>query len=251
MPTRKNYLKRIHGPPEGEPWVWLTTELLASDPWRAMSINARRLIDFLLIEHRNHAGLENGNLKAPYDQLEKAGLTRECIAAAIDEAVFLGLIRVERGGRYAGTNRPSTYRLTFRAAKDNAPPTNDWKRISASRIKAWRDEGRQHAAAARKWRKNHIGGRKVALPGCGKPHHDGAKAAAEDRPASQNSADGEAMRVVREAAPLIYLGLEGARSAKPLASAARSAPDGDDGNSISAGDAALQIVNKLAGGAKG
>ena len=36
-------------PPKGEPWCWETRELRASDAWRSAGINARRLIDFLLI----------------------------------------------------------------------------------------------------------------------------------------------------------------------------------------------------------
>ena len=51
--------KKIWGPPKGEPWTWQTTELQASPAWRQRSINTIRLIDFLQIEHRNHAGLEH------------------------------------------------------------------------------------------------------------------------------------------------------------------------------------------------
>lgn len=250
MPTRKKYLSRIHGPPEGKPWVWQPTDLLASEAWRALSINTRRLMDFLMIEHRNHAGLENGNLMAPYDQLEKVGLTRECIAAAVNEAEFLGLIRVQRGGKYAGTNRPSTYRLTFYADKDGAPPTNDWKRATAEAIKAWRAKNRQRAAAARRWREKQIGGRKAAPSGCGKPHHGQADGGSLDRPQPRKSRDAGAGSFVRESAPLIYFG-PGARSAKPLASAARSAPDDEGDGFTSAGETVSQIVQKLAAGVKG
>ena len=35
--TRKD--RKLYAPPQGEPWVWLTTELLFSDAWRSMSIN--------------------------------------------------------------------------------------------------------------------------------------------------------------------------------------------------------------------
>ncbi len=67
---------KAHRPPKSEPWVWLTRELLASATWRAMSANTARLIDFLLVEHMNHAGTENGNLKATHEQLRAYGLTR-------------------------------------------------------------------------------------------------------------------------------------------------------------------------------
>ena len=99
---------RAHRPPKDEPWVWLTRELVSSPAWRSRSINCARLIDFLMVEHKNHAGTENGNLMATYDQLVPWGLTRSEIRAAIDEAEFLGLVRFERGGRWAETNKPST-----------------------------------------------------------------------------------------------------------------------------------------------
>ena len=52
------------GPPKGEPWVWLTRDLLRSQAWRGLGINARRLVDFLLIEYMNHGGKRNGHLLA-------------------------------------------------------------------------------------------------------------------------------------------------------------------------------------------
>jgi len=109
--------------PEGEPWAWLTRELLTSDAWKGLGINGRRLIDFLLIDHMNHAGTENGNLMATYDQLVKFGFSRRKIGAAIEEAEKLGLIRCKRGWK----RRPSTYRLTFYPNRDRNPPTNEWK----------------------------------------------------------------------------------------------------------------------------
>jgi hypothetical protein len=48
-----------------EPFVMLPRELIASDAWRSLGINGRRLIDFLLLEHMGHGGKENGKLKAP------------------------------------------------------------------------------------------------------------------------------------------------------------------------------------------
>jgi len=129
---------KVHLPPEGEPWVWLLRELLASDAWRAMSVNTHRLIDFLCIEHCNHAGTQNGALLATYDQLTGYGLTRSEIPSAINEAIFLGLLRVERGGRWAFTNKPSAYRLTFFADRDDRPPTNEWKDVTAEEIEARR-----------------------------------------------------------------------------------------------------------------
>ena len=122
-------------PPKGEPWVWLTRELLSSPAWRAMSPNTARLIQFLLMEHCNHAGRENGALVATYKQLEAYGLSRNCIRAAIQEARDLGLIRCRPGGRFKDPENPeqrpvrapTLYRLTLLPDRDGNPPTNDWK----------------------------------------------------------------------------------------------------------------------------
>lgn len=133
--------KKIIGPPKGEPWAWLTIELLVSPAWRLRSVNTVRLIDFLLIEHRNHAGRENGALLATYDQLSAYGLTRSEIKAAIFEAGFLGLVKVTHsGGRFAGNNKPSTYRLTFYADRDGSPATNEWKGKTIEAIGEWKQD---------------------------------------------------------------------------------------------------------------
>ena len=106
--------KKLLGPPDGVPWVWVLAELMASDAWRMRSHNCTLFIDRLLIEHNNHAGMENGRLKATYDDLEAYGIRRRSIRAAIEEAKFLGLVRVTfYGGRWAMTNSASQYRLTF------------------------------------------------------------------------------------------------------------------------------------------
>jgi len=115
------------GPPKDQPWIWLTRELLESDAWQSLSINARRLIDFLLLEHMAHAGRENGNLKATYGQLEKFGLTPNRIAAAIAEAENAGLVDCHRGGMRVAT----TYRLTFYPLPDGTAPTHRWKQYRA------------------------------------------------------------------------------------------------------------------------
>lgn len=125
---------KLQRPPKNMPWSWLTRELLDSPAWGAMSINCRRLIDFLLIEHMNHAGRQNGVLKATYEQLVAFGLTRSEIFSAITEAELFGLIEVEHGGRWNRTNQPSTFRLTFYADREGNPPTNRWKAITDDMI---------------------------------------------------------------------------------------------------------------------
>jgi hypothetical protein len=122
-----SYGKRMK-PPKGEPWVWLTRELLSSDAWRSMSINALRFVECLLIDHMGHAGTENGNLKATYGQLIAFGITsRRRVVRAIENAESLGLVDVQRRGMRTAT----TYTLTFYPLPDGTPPTNRWKRFAS------------------------------------------------------------------------------------------------------------------------
>ena len=123
-----------------------------------MSVNTRRLVDFLQVEHRQHAARENGNLKATYDGLVAHGLTRSKIRPATEEAEFLGLIRFERGGRWAGTNQPSRFRLTFYADKDSNPPTNVWKAKTQEVIDEWMSDRERHRRARREPQEKQIPG---------------------------------------------------------------------------------------------
>ena len=131
---------KLHKPPKGESWAWLTRELLTSEAWKDLSINGRRLMDFLLVEHMNHAARANGALCATYDQLIESGVTHSEISRAILECEGLGLIRVERGGRWNMTNRPSRFRLTFYSDDAGRPATNDWKRTSRETVKRLRQK---------------------------------------------------------------------------------------------------------------
>ncbi len=138
-----------------EQFGWYPLELMESEPFRALSPNSRRLLDRLVIEHLHHGGVENGRLMATHDQLRDYGLTASSIREAIDECVAFGLIRVKLGGRWAGTNRPNRYRLTWIGWIDGdgfaQNPTNKWKGVTADFIAAWRAERKAKRAARRKW----------------------------------------------------------------------------------------------------
>jgi hypothetical protein len=109
---------RQNRPPAGQPWVWLTRELLCSDAWRALGINGRRFLEFLLIEHMTKAGKKNGELQAPRRQLEAFGISARHVSGAIEECCRLGLVDCRRGtGR-----RPSVYsQPRSRAVKATLP----------------------------------------------------------------------------------------------------------------------------------
>lgn len=118
-------------PPEGESWTWLTRNLVASDAWRSRSVNAGRLIDFLLIEHMAHGGAENGKLKAPQHQLEAFGIGSRYISAAISQAEELGLIDCHRHGMKV----VSTYTLNWLPNHDGSAPSNRWRSYRSSSLR--------------------------------------------------------------------------------------------------------------------
>jgi hypothetical protein len=138
-------LGKVSRPPEKEPWVWHTRELLSSPAWRAMTLNCRLLIEFLELDHMAHAGSENGHLHATYGQLQGWGIPRTSISRAVGHLERLGLIAVTRGGyrAYAKTN-PTRYRLTYLPDKQvnewdqtyYGSPTNDWKRVTEQQARS-------------------------------------------------------------------------------------------------------------------
>ncbi|MEL7030177.1 MAG: hypothetical protein AAGL49_13455 [Pseudomonadota bacterium] len=138
-------------------FAWLPLALLKSHAWSTQSINTRKLIDFLQIEHHAHGGVANGELLAPYRQLEEYGLTHDAIRPAIEEAVYLGLLRFRQGGRYAGSHHPNLYRLTWLGGWDAKgqllDPTNEWKGRTNAEIKAWKRDRKKQRNAKRNRKK--------------------------------------------------------------------------------------------------
>jgi hypothetical protein len=121
-------------PPEGEPWVWMTRSLLESDAWRTAPPTTRRFVEFLMVEHSNHGGCENGKLIATFEQLEKWGIRRKSIPKAQRDAIRRGLVyRTEKGCRSAGRGRrPHRFGLSWYAGYDGSAPPNRWKAYRAS-----------------------------------------------------------------------------------------------------------------------
>jgi hypothetical protein len=127
-PTGSTYSTKAAGNEgEGEAFAKLPLELLESTAWRSLSIHARRLIDFLLIEHMRHGGRENGRLLAPRRQLEAFGIATHFVSTAIEETERVGLLDCKRGVGRA----PSVYGLTW-LPRGNDPPTNRWRRHEAT-----------------------------------------------------------------------------------------------------------------------
>jgi hypothetical protein len=114
---------KLNGPPKGQRWIWLTEELLDSDAFCSLSINAFRFVRVLMSEQMKQGGRGNGHLIATRRQLQKAGVPARCVTDAIEQAKSLGLVDVKRGiGR-----RPSTYALTWLPLADGIPASDRWR----------------------------------------------------------------------------------------------------------------------------
>jgi hypothetical protein len=114
--------------PKGKIFIKLPLELLTSRAWQALGINARRFIDFIMIEHMRHGGRENGLLLAPRRQLEEFGIGQHFVSGAIEEAESLGFVDCKRGvGR-----RPSSYALSWLPLADDTPPSNRFLQCNAA-----------------------------------------------------------------------------------------------------------------------
>ncbi len=116
-------------PPDGEPWVWLTRELLESDAWRTAPINTRRVVERVALEHMAHAGRMNGELIVTYTDFQKWGIRSPSISAAIQDAILRGLIdRTQKGRASHGLDRwPSKYAVGWYPRRDAAAALNRWK----------------------------------------------------------------------------------------------------------------------------
>lgn len=124
----------------GDQFVRLTRDVLTSTAWRDLGINARRFLDFLMVEHLSHGGQENGKLIAPRLQLKEYGIGSRHISGAIEETVEAGLVTVRRGvGK-----RPSVYTLNWLRRHDGATPPRRWLVVSegkSSRVSEGKSQG--------------------------------------------------------------------------------------------------------------
>jgi hypothetical protein len=113
---------------KAEAFVKMPRDLIASDAWRALNINARRFLDFLMIEHMRHGGKENGKLLAPRRQIQRFGIGARFVSGAIEEAERLGFVDCKRGvGR-----QPSLYALTWLPLANGTQPTKRYLRCDAA-----------------------------------------------------------------------------------------------------------------------
>ena len=139
-----------------EQFCWMPLEMMEHEAFRALSPNSLRLLNRLLIEHVQQGGQENGRLVVTHENLRDYGLNGSSVREAIDECVAFGFIRVKAGGRWAGTNRPNRFQLTWLGWLDDddsaRDPENTWKGTSADFIARWQSQRAASREATRRWR---------------------------------------------------------------------------------------------------
>jgi len=143
---------KLNRPPEGEGWVWLTRPVMAGPAWRALSLNGRKLIDRVLIEHMAHAGTENGNLAVTYQDLVEWGIRRNSIAATIAEAVCLRLLEIQpsRASHIAGKGHPNRFRIAWLPTRDGDAALTGWRGFNTlAQAKRVAVEARKHGVDGR------------------------------------------------------------------------------------------------------
>lgn len=145
-----------HGPPEGQPWFWMTRTMLGTITFRALGISARRILDAALYEHMSHGGADNGNLGRTYEQLELWGVTPADVRKGLAELYATGFLRQTSQGYFSiGGKVPSRYALTWLPTgtwPGGGPATHDWIAV----IDRLGREGIFTVAAAKRWLRSEV-----------------------------------------------------------------------------------------------
>jgi hypothetical protein len=116
-----------------EQFVYYTREMISSPAYRALSLQGRKVLRRLELEHMAHGGQDNGKLPCRYHDFVKYGCRKNGLSAALIEVGVLGFAPTMSFGTRAYGNVPgkaSTFRLTYLPTADG-PPTNEWKRWSS------------------------------------------------------------------------------------------------------------------------
>ena len=122
-------------------YVRLPLYLLQSPAFRGLSIPARGCLDFLCIEHLTHGGAENGNLMAPYRQLEASGVRKDSIREGLHMLESFGLIeRTQYGGRQGGKANASRYGLGWLPFRGEPEPRDRFRKITAEQVSGYLGE---------------------------------------------------------------------------------------------------------------
>lgn len=127
----------------------ITRDFLGSPAYRSLSVDARKRLDRLIIEHIGHGRTENSRLVVTHEQFIEYGATLDLIADAVDELVYKGLVKAERGKAGNGTSHPTVFTLTFDGTYDGVPASNQWKKFTMAEARLWSEVVRKQRAEMR------------------------------------------------------------------------------------------------------
>jgi hypothetical protein len=116
-----------------EQFVYYTRDMIDSPAYRALSLQARKVLRRLELEHMAHGGQDNGKLPCRYHDFINYGCRKNGLSAALIEVEVLGFSKTMTLGTRPFGNIPgkaSTFLLTYLPTADG-PPTHDWKKISS------------------------------------------------------------------------------------------------------------------------
>jgi hypothetical protein len=114
-------------------WIAYRLEMIQSPAFKALSLQGRKVLNRLEIEHCGYGGAENGRLPCRYYDFEQYGCRRKGIRLAILEAERLGFLQtVTLGTRAYGDipGKASTFRLTYLHTAVGTR-TDEWKQITS------------------------------------------------------------------------------------------------------------------------
>jgi hypothetical protein len=94
-------------------FVWIPVAVMENTAWCGLSINARRIMDRLLIENARHKSEANGRLRVSYQQFEDCGIGARLISPALRELEQAGLLAITKGEQRGKFREPNLYRVTF------------------------------------------------------------------------------------------------------------------------------------------
>ena len=83
-------------------------DVIQSEAWRSLSVNARRVHDALTCQHFRYEQRDNGDLQISYRGFESARVTERMVAPAIRELIAAGFITTRQGIPPNGIMRPPT-----------------------------------------------------------------------------------------------------------------------------------------------
>ena len=115
-----------------EQFVYYTRDMIASPAYRVLSLQGRKVMRRLELEHMAHGGQDNGKLPCRYHDFITYGCRRNGLSAALIEVEALGFAKtITRGTRAHGNvpGKASTFLLTYLHTADGLA-TNDWKKFS-------------------------------------------------------------------------------------------------------------------------